>query len=150
MSKINTQFLKALAGMFNQGDLAGVAEQFIFPLPFYSNDRLFVFKTPETYVEALDLYRGGVSAGALAKIVPRVVAEGMPVRHYSNVWVEWDHLDTAGHLFLTSQVHYIFHRHSDADFPKVELIEYKVGEFPDVLDRLSGMATVQKTDGRVC
>ncbi|MFL4470673.1 hypothetical protein ACERZ8_12565 [Tateyamaria armeniaca] len=121
-----------LARNFIENRLDAVTEHFVFPNPFYAHDTLQVFGAPCTMKEALTLYRDATVRAGITNIVPRVLAEGVPVNGYSNVWIEWDHFDQSGTCLRTSQVHYVLYRDDSALFPKIELVEYKAMAFPEV------------------
>ena len=132
MATITKQFLDTLARNFMEDRLDAVAEHFVFPIPLYAQDSLQVFGAPCTFKEVLTLYRDATVRTGVTNIVPRILAEGIPVNGYSNLWVEWDHYDTAGTCVRTSQVHYILFCDAAMLFPKIELVEYKVLAFPEV------------------
>lgn len=141
MLNVNEQFLNALADMFMQHNLVGVAEHFVYPIPLYTDDDLQVFCSAGALVKALVLYRDAISAIDVTKIIPRIVAEGMPVRGYANVWVEWDHLNSARQCQRTSQARYVFFNKSVTDFPRIEMVEYKVRAFPHLNPSTPRIAT---------
>lgn len=128
----NETFLIALADMLLADEIETLAEYFIFPMPCYSEEDLQVFRTKEAFVAAQTLYKEAIVASGVVKLVPRIVAHGLPLRDYSNVWVEWDHLDREHHPLLTSQVRYVLHHAAGACFPKIELVEYKFRAYPEL------------------
>jgi len=132
VSSVTRKFLNNLATNFIETRLDAVAESFVFPVPIYAHGNLQVFGAACTLKEVLVLYRDAMEQAGITRIVPRVLAEGLPVNGYSNVWVEWDHFDAAGRCLRTSHVHYVFFQHDTALFPKIELVEYKTMAFPEV------------------
>ncbi len=132
MPNVNERFLQSLACNFSLSRLAAMAENFAYPMPLYADDGIQVFGSPDTLAEGLAQYRDAATAAGIKQVTPRIVAEGLPVRGYSNVWVEWDHIDAQGQCQRTSQVRYVFHRECAALFPKIELVEYIKTAFPEV------------------
>ena len=132
MSDASCRFLNTLSLSFMQGRLDAVVENFVFPIPLYAADSLQVFGAACTFKEVLTMYRDATLNAGITRIEPRVVAEGLPVNGYSNVWVEWEHMDVAGNCVKTSQVHYVFYLAEAALFPKIEMIEYTMLAFPEI------------------
>lgn len=141
MSKNVSAFLERLSRVFIDGPLAEVAENFVYPMPFYSNGGLAVFGSADTLLEGLTLYRSAVRKAGILKITPRIIAHGVPSRGYSNVWVEWDHLDVLGLCKRTSQVRYVLFQDGMSLFPKIEMVDYTISAFPEVQDHFPMMAT---------
>ncbi|WP_299140168.1 hypothetical protein [uncultured Tateyamaria sp.] len=141
MSVSHQQFLERLAHAFCAGHLGQVAEHFVYPMPYYSDHGLVVFGSTGTLSEGLALYHQACKANGVDRITPRIVAEGMTIRGYSNVWVEWDHFDHAGVCMRTSQVRYVLFQETGALFPKIEMVDYTVQAFPEVNDDMPAMAT---------
>lgn len=137
MSDTTLQLMETLARNFKQNRLESMAEFFVFPLPFYGGDNLQVFGAKCTFIELLQMYHDATRRMQVTDIVPRVLAEGLPVNGYSNVWVEWDHLDRDGHCLRSSQVHYVFYHAQDALFPKIELIEYTAMAYPELSENFA-------------
>ena len=132
MPRPSERFLNTLARDFAANRLAAIAENFVYPLPFYAEGGIQVFGSAATLTEGLALYHDAAAAAGLLVLVPRIVAQGLPVRGYSNVWVEWDHMDAAGVCRRTSQVRYVFCRPAAALFPRIELVEYSRAAFPEI------------------
>lgn len=132
MSNATYKFLNTIAENFMQNRLETVAEHFAYPMPYYAEDCLQVFGASCTLTEAIALYREAIAQAGIVKMVPRVLAEGLRVNGYSNVWVEWDHFDETDKSPHTSQVRYVFYQDDNALFPKIELMEYTSQAFPNV------------------
>lgn len=132
MSNSACRFLNTLSQNFMNGRLDAVVENFVFPIPLYAGDSLQVFGAPCTFKEVLAMYLDETRKAGIAQLVPRILATGLPANGYSNVWVEWDHLDADGTCLKTSQVHYVFHQADAALFPKIEMVEYTELAFPDI------------------
>ncbi|MEM6371895.1 MAG: hypothetical protein AAF727_03820 [Pseudomonadota bacterium] len=128
------RLLQSLAQNFKENRLDAVAQHFVFPMPFYANDTLQVFGAAHSLTEALTLYRDATVRAGIVEIVPRLLAEGLPVNGYSNIWVEWDHINKYGQCVCTSQVHYVLFEDGASSLPVVELIDYKALAFPEVAD----------------
>lgn len=135
------RFLTSLAQSFDANRLDVVANNFAYPMPFYTDDGMQVFGAASTLVEGLAAYRDAVRDAGATHLRPRIIAEGLRVRGYCNVWVEWDHLDDAGQCLRTNQVHYVLFQADTDLFPKIELVEYTVTAFPEVFDRPPMSAT---------
>ncbi|WP_299724753.1 hypothetical protein [uncultured Tateyamaria sp.] len=121
-----------MARNFWENRLDSVAEHFAYPMPLYADDGLQVFGAACTLKEGLSLYRDAAIRAGIVRMNPRILAEGLTVNGYSNVWVEWDHINADGVCLRTSQVHYVFYRDAGALFPRIELVEYTVLAFPEV------------------
>ena len=132
MPAITQVFLNGLARHFLDRRIDLVADHFVYPLPFYSDDKLQVFGAACTLQEALAMYRDAIDQAGIVRIVPRIVAEGIAVGGYSNVWVEWDHIDHADLCQRVSQVHYVLNWDGATPDPKIELVEYTATAFPEV------------------
>ncbi|MEO9574612.1 MAG: hypothetical protein ABJ263_03665 [Tateyamaria sp.] len=132
MSDATCGFLSTLSQNFMRGRLDAVVEHFVFPIPLYAGDSLQVFGAPCTFKEVLTMYRDATLHAGITQLVPRILANGLPVNGYSNVWVEWDHHDADGTCLKTSQVHYVFFHAAAAQLPKIEMIEYTELAFPEV------------------
>lgn len=132
MTRSLTQFLTMLSHAFCNDQLDCLAEHFTYPLPLYAHDELLVFGAPCAFIEALSLYREAARDAKITKIVPRVIATGIPKKGYSNLWVELDHFDETGAMVRTSQVRYTIFLDKMAIHPKIEMIEYKYLAFPEV------------------
>jgi len=132
MPAITQVFLNGLARHFLDRRIDLVADHFVYPLPFYSDDKLQVFGAACTLQEALAMYRDAIDQAGIVRIAPRIIAEGIAVGRCSNVWVEWDHIDHAGLCQRISQVHYVLKRDGATPGPKIELVDYKVTAFPEV------------------
>ena len=102
MSDATCGFLSKLSQNFIQGRLDAVVDNFVFPIPLYAGDSLQVFGAPCTFKEVLTMYRDATLRAGITQLVPRILANGLPVNGYSNVWVEWDHLDADGTCLKTS------------------------------------------------
>lgn len=126
------QFFERLADMFAQEDLSRISDHFTYPLPFFAESGLLVFGAATSLQEALKLYYDATQEAGIVRLIPRVIAHGVPVRGYSNVWVEWDHVDTHGDLKRTSQVRYAVYQPKDAMLPRLELVDYTVTAFPEL------------------
>jgi len=137
MSDATCRFLNALSHDFMQGRLDTVVEKFVFPIPLYAGEVLQVFGAACTFQEVLTMYRDATLNAGITRIEPRLLADGLPVNGYRNVWVEWDHLDAEGTCLKTSQVHYVFHHSKAALLPKIEMIEYTQLAFPEVPESFS-------------
>ncbi len=132
MSDATCLFLSGIVENLMQGRIDAVLENFVFPIPLYAGDTLQVFGAPCTFKEVLTMYHDASLNAGITKITPRILADGLPVNGYSNVWVEWDHLDAQGTCLKTSQVHYVLRYDDAARSPKIELIEYIEQAFPEV------------------
>lgn len=141
MAHAHLHFLQDLADGFCENRLADVADHFVYPMPLYAGAQLQVYGAAATLAEGLAMYRDAARDAGVCTIVPRIVAQGLPVRGYSHMWVEWDHLSAAGHCLRTSQVHYILYQSGAALFPKIELVDYKVTAFPQVMQDMGLSAT---------
>lgn len=130
------QFFDRLAELFAEDRLDRITDHFSYPLPFFANDGLLVFGNAASFGEALTLYRNATRKAGIVRLQPRVVANGVPVRDYSNVWVEWDHADAAGRVQRTSQVRYAVYHPKSVMLPRVELIDYTVTAFPELQPEL--------------
>jgi len=129
-------FLRAIAVAFCEGRLDHVAQHFSVPMPLYTDKNLIVFGARHSLVEALDLYLQAVRKAGIVRIEPRIVATGIPVKGYSNLWVEWDHFDENDTCVKTSQVRYAIHHERDALTPQLEMVDYTISAFPDVMNEL--------------
>lgn len=135
------QFLENLAHAFDQDRLDVIAQHFAYPCPFYADNNITVFGGPSALIEGLQLYRTATVKAGIVRVVPRIVAQGVPVRGYSNVWVEWDHLTADRTCLRTNQVRYAVFQDSAALFPRIEMIDYTVIAFPEVQDQFPMFAT---------
>lgn len=136
MSRNLNHFLRALAHAFCEGRLEHVAQNFAYPMPFYTDTSLLVFGAQHSLTEGLALYHEAVRKAGIVRIVPRIIANGVPVRGYSNLWVEWDHMDANDACVRTSQVRYAILEQDDALAPRIELVDYTVSAFPELLTDL--------------
>ena len=132
MPETTYNFLNMLSDNFMQNRLESVAEHFAYPMPVYAQGGLLGFGAGCTLSDSMTFYSDAILRAGIVRIVPRVVAEGLPVNGYSNVWVELDHVDATGTFMRTSQVRYVFYQADDALFPKIELMEYTSLAFPEV------------------
>lgn len=132
MLSINQRFLENLARNFMENRLAAVAENFVFPIPLYTQDTLQVFGASCTFQEVLTMYRDAAIRAGVTRMAPRILAEGLAINSYSNMWVEWDHFDASGACLRTSQVHYVCCHGAASLFPRIELVEYIETAFPEV------------------
>lgn len=121
--------------------LCDVARRFTYPMPLYISDDLQVFGAACTFAEVLTMYRCAVERAGVTQLVPRIVAHGLVVRGYSNVWVEWDHLSATGRCLRTSQVRYVMSHQSPGAWPRIELVDYCATAFPEVPAQFTRMAT---------
>ncbi|WP_299370586.1 hypothetical protein [uncultured Tateyamaria sp.] len=126
------QFLQQLADAFRAGRLDDIADSFAYPMPFYACGGMVVFGSTATLAEALALYRDASIVAGVDRIVPRIVAQGIMIRGYANMWVEWDHLDAKGTCLRTSQVRYVFFQADGMPAPVIEMVDYTVQAFPDL------------------
>ena len=133
MSVSSTRILSCLADAFLQGRIDYVTGWFAYPQPVYLQGDLQVFGSADTLGEALLLYREAALSIGTVTLRPRIVAEGVPVRGSSTLWVEWDHLDAEGRCLRTNQVRYVTHQAEGDLYPRVEMIDYTVTAFPDAL-----------------
>lgn len=136
MSTKTLHFLNALARAFEQDRLLALAHHFSFPVAAYMHDGLLVFGSPATLVEALQEYRNIAAAKGITKLVPRIVAEGLPANRYSNLWVEWDHLDKNDRCQRTSQVRFVLYHPAGCVSPYIEMVDYTVTAFPELAEHL--------------
>jgi hypothetical protein len=128
----NKRFLENLGQNFLANRLDAVAGHFAFPMPFYAANGLQVFGAACTLKEGLTMYRDAAIRAGVVRMVPRILAEGLVVNGYSNLWVEWDHIDAKGTCLCSNQVHYVVHQDAAALYPKIEMVEYTVLAFPEV------------------
>ncbi|MBY5932081.1 hypothetical protein KUV51_03640 [Tateyamaria omphalii] len=131
-----TRFLTMLSRAFCNDNLDLMARHFTYPLPMYTKGELLVFGNADTLLEAMTLYREAARAADIQLITPRVVASGLPRKGYSNVWVEWDHFNSAGTLICSSQVRYAVFQDKMALMPRIEMVDYTALGFPEVADAL--------------
>lgn len=136
MSETTLKFLHVLAKAFDEGRLLDLARHYAFPMPAYTQDDLLVFGSADTLAEGLAIYHDIATRAGIVHVKPRIVAEGLRVNGYANLWVEWDHLDASGTCTRTSQVRYVLQFDPHATFPKIELVEYKVPAFPEIIEHL--------------
>ena len=136
-----TRLLTCLGDTLVAGRLDQVTRHFTYPLPLYVNDDLVVFGTADTLAEGLSMYRDAILAIGTASLRPRVVAQGLPVRGVSSVWVEWDPLDANGTCLRSNQVRYATHQAATDLFPRVEMIDYTVTAFPELSHALPATRT---------
>lgn len=136
MPQSMTRFLTMLAHAFCDGRLDEVAEHFTYPLPLYSKGELLVFGAPNGLSEALKVYHDIARRAGMTRLVPRVIASGLPKKGYSTLWVEWDHYDKADRLMCTSQVRYAIFQEEAASLPRIEMVDYTSLGFPEVSDAL--------------
>ncbi|MEL7261138.1 MAG: hypothetical protein AAGK69_07155 [Pseudomonadota bacterium] len=141
MSSTTTTLLSCLAEALLRGELDRISRHFVYPLPLFNKGELIVFGSPETFAEGLSMYRDAVLAIGTTKLRPRLVAEGLPVRGYSSVWIEWDHLDAAGEVLRTNQVRYGTHQGALDLHPRVEIIDYTVTAFPELQETMPAIRT---------
>jgi len=140
MSCSHQQFFERLAQAFCAERLDTIAAQFVYPMPYYSDHGLVVFGSAATFAEGLGYYHKACKAAGITQIVPRIIAQGVMIRGYANVWVEWDHLDQAGACVRTSQVRYVLFQPPGALFPKIEMVDYTIQAFPEVNEEMPAMA----------
>ncbi|WP_299154850.1 hypothetical protein [uncultured Tateyamaria sp.] len=137
MTSTTAKFLANLAHAFNENRLTEISEHFCYPVPFYAGDHLSVFGSSDTMARGLALYRETTRAAGVVRITPRIVAQGIPIQGYSNIWVEWDHFDAQGVCLRTSQVRYALFKDASRLFPIIEMIDYQVAAFPEVYQRFA-------------
>ncbi|WP_147106423.1 hypothetical protein [Tateyamaria sp. syn59] len=113
-----------------------MTQNFTYPLPLYTKGELLVFGAPHSLSEALSMYREAARSAGIVRMTPRIIAAGLPHKGYSNLWVEWDHFDSADALICTSQVRYAIFQDAMALHPKIEMIDYTCLGLPDVCDAL--------------
>ena len=130
------RFLTTLSHAFCSDRLDDLAQHCTYPLPLYTKGELLVFGAPTALIEALTVYRDVARKADIKRIVPRVIASGLPHKGYSNVWVEWDHYDSAGALVCTSQVRYAIFQDGLSLTHKIEMVDYTSLGFPEVSDAL--------------
>ncbi|WP_299654351.1 hypothetical protein [uncultured Tateyamaria sp.] len=136
MTQSLTQFLTSLSHAFCTDRLEYLAQHVTYPLPLYTRGELLVFGAPTALIEALGMYRKAAHDADIEKIVPRVIATGIPHKGYSNLWVEWDHFDASDNLICTSQVRYAIFHDKMALHPKIEMVDYTSMAFPEVSESL--------------
>ncbi|WP_420011162.1 hypothetical protein [Tateyamaria sp.] len=136
MSETTLKFLEVLATAFDEGRLMDLARHYAFPMPAYTKDDLLVFGSADTLVEGLSIYRDIATEAGIIRVKPRIVAEGLRINNYANLWVEWDHLDAAGVCKRTSQVRYVLRFEPHCAMPLIELVEYMVPAFPEIAAHL--------------
>ncbi|WP_299687398.1 hypothetical protein [uncultured Tateyamaria sp.] len=141
MSRSITTVLSCLADALIDGRLDHITRYFAYPLPLYCNGELIVFGSPDTLKEALSMYRDAILAIGTVKMRPRLVAQGLPVRGYSSVWIEWDHLDAAGTCLRTNQVRYATYQGAMDLHPRIEIVDYTVTAFPELYESLPAVRT---------
>ena len=124
--------LNCLAQVLMDNRPEEIAKHFSFPLPLFHREELAVFGSADTLAEGLAMWRDVLIGADVARMVPRVVAEGLPVNGYMNVWVEWDYLDADGAILRVSQVRYVAFQVPGMMFPKIELVDYTAPAFPEV------------------
>ncbi|WP_223423748.1 hypothetical protein [Tateyamaria pelophila] len=136
MSAKTLQFLNTLARAFEENRLLTLAHSFSFPMATYVHDGLLVFGAPATLVEALEEYRNMALANGVARLEPRIIAEGIPLNRRTDTWVEWDHLDKDGVCLRTNQVRFVVRRPLGGADPLIEMVDYKVTAFPELAAHL--------------
>ena len=136
------RFLEGFAAAFMQGCLAQLTDNFAYPIPIFERDEVIVFGSAETLREGLQIYLDAVRQHRIAALRPRVIAEGLPIKGYFNLWVEWDHLAEDGACVRTSQVRYVAYRAPNALFPRIEMVDYAVTAFPELRDTLPVVAGI--------
>mmetsp|Transcript_24127 Transcript_24127/g.44844 ORF Transcript_24127/g.44844 Transcript_24127/m.44844 type:complete len:143 (+) Transcript_24127:9546-9974(+) len=136
MSDMTLQFLHGLAKAFDEGRLLELAQNYAFPMPAYTEDDLLVFGSPETLTEGLVIYRDIAVANGIVRTAPRIVAEGLRINNYANLWVEWDHFDASDTCKRTSQVRYVLRFNPQCSMPLIELVEFVVPAFPEISEHL--------------
>ena len=141
MSGSTVRILTCLADALMDNRIDAITPHFAYPLPFFVKGELVVFGSAATLREGLAIYRDQVLAIGARKIRPRVIAEGMPVRGYSSVWIEWDHLDGAGKCLRTNQVRYATYQRKTDLYPRIEMVDYTVTAFPGLYDVMPGLRT---------
>ena len=132
MSDSVTRFFSSLKDALIEGRIDYITRHCVYPIPVFMYGDLIVCGSAETFGELLSQYREAVLAIGTVKIRPRLIAHGLPVRGYSNLWIEWDHLDAKGQCLRTNQIHYAVYQGAHDLFPRVELIELTVSAFPEL------------------
>jgi len=132
MPQSMTRFLTLLSHAFCQDRLDQVAQHFTYPMPLYTKGELLVFGAPNALLEALSLYREAARKACITRIEPRIIANGLPHKGYSNIWVEWDHYDDHDTLVCSSQVRYAVFQDALALSPRIEMVDYTAVGFPEV------------------
>ena len=136
MSTKTLHFLNVLARAFEQDRLLDLAQHFTFPVPVYVHRGLLVFGSADTLAEALADYRKTACASGMTRLVPRIIADGLPIRQKSNLWVELDHIDANGTCRRTSQIRFIMRHNPGSNLPRIEVVEYQVTAFPEMAEHL--------------
>ncbi|MEO0864720.1 MAG: hypothetical protein AAFY39_09055, partial [Pseudomonadota bacterium] len=124
MTSRSHRLLECLGEAFLAGRLDYVASNFAFPMPLFQDGDLVVFGTAEMMVEGLQMYLDEARQYGTARLRPRVIAEGIPARNHSSVWVEWDHCGADGTCLRTSQVRYVLYQDHGQVYPKIEAADY--------------------------
>jgi len=132
MSDATTQFLEHLTDAFMDNDFAAVAEHYAYPLPYYANDDILVFGAKQSLIEAMNLYRIAVQEAGITRITPRIVAQGLPLRGYKNIWIEFDHFDADGTCLRTNQARYLVFQKEASAFPLIEMVDFTVADYPEL------------------
>ena len=135
------RLLTCLAEAFVENRIAHIASNFVYPLPVYLQGDLLIFGSAETFGEALSIYRAQMLDTGVARMRPRIIAEGLPLRGHGSTWVEWDHLSAGGTCLRTSQVRYVFSKSNIDLYPRVEMVDYTVTAFPELSDTLPALRT---------
>ena len=136
MSASVMPFLERLVRHFFADQCELIAAYFAYPMPFYAKDDLAVFTAPHALTEGLRAYRHATQTAGIVDLKPRIVAEGLPVRRYSSIWVEWDHIDGDGACVLTGQARYVLHDDPGDVDPKIEMVDYTRLAFPEITTHL--------------
>jgi hypothetical protein len=141
MTTGNEQFLQNLRCAFVDCQPDIITTHFTFPMPFYTPDGMVVFGKAATLLEGLKLYRSIARNAGVVDMIPRIVAQGMPVRGYSNLWVEWENLDADGVLLSSSQVRYVLFQDGTSEHPKIDMVDFTVNAFPEIQQHFPMSAT---------
>ncbi|WP_415921008.1 hypothetical protein [Tateyamaria sp. SN6-1] len=140
MSEEKNRILNCFAEAFMQDRMEFLSNFFAYPQPVFLRGELQVFGAADTFIEALRLYRAAAMEIGTVTLRPRIVADGLTVRGYGSVWVEWDHLDADGTCLRTNQVRYATYQDAGALYPRIEMIDYTVTAFPEALNATQQVA----------
>lgn len=132
MPDTTTDFLEHLANAFMDNRFEVVAEHYAYPLSYCAHDDILVFGAKHSLIEALELYRIAVRQAGIMRIAPRIIANGLPLRGYRNIWIEFDHLDADGACLRTNQARYLVFQKEASAVPRIEMVDFTVADYPEL------------------
>lgn len=136
MTRTIDQLFERQAEAFFAGDIDDIVENFNFPLPIYVADEVFVYDR-DSLASAMAQYREVIRAEGIDGLKARVVAQGLPIRGRSTVWVEWDHVSANGSRIRTNQAQYMLAQAEGIRAPKIDMVDYRQVSFPEMVQAIA-------------